>query len=1026
MDVRQRSPAMQHLPPLLRLLAISAVLSLCSLPQPATAGDLDERLLPASAKLATQKTSTRVNTPTQTAQSPATPVSPVPSDFEQEAFPPPTAGNLTWAERPDDEIFVFGLQLERYTLSDAFLIFYDGREAFVPLGSFLEALEFPITVDPESGTASGWYLNDDRAFSLDLHTSRVSIEGRVRPITPGRVERHPDDLYVSLSELESWFPLLLEVQFQELQISIRPLEPLPLQERIAREIRRAHLTDPQVTKKLQRIEPENDWFEWPFVDTSIQISGRNTANERQGQARQTTTVAGIIGGLDSEATTIASTDLENPNMRLRMGRQSLSGGLLGPLDARSFTIGDVSTPDLPLVAQNAVGRGFEISSFDLDRLEQTNRVTLRGELPIGWEVEVYRNGELLDFQTDQDIGNGRYEFVNLPTLSGFNEFRLVFFGPQGQKREEYERYFVSPELAEPDRTSFRLAFNQANRDLISFDDQQNSKTDDGENRFIFQAEHGLGETLSVTAGLALLSVDGERRQYLSTGAQTTLFGTLGNLDLAIDDTGGLAIGGRAQTQLGSWSLFGEQVWYQDFHSEQSGSGTADNHLRSSTTARINGHLPDFGLGHQPVSASIAHERGEDGNWQTTIFNRLSTVVRPLNLALSSNTRLSRDQETQSDARLLVSTLVDDFRLRGELGFDVAPDSQFTLAAFTTDWRINQDMGARAGLRHSRGEESITTASLGLNRQYENFYLGLNVDADSKGDYSARLGLSFSFGHNPANDTIEVRGRPFARQSAVSAQVFLDRDNDGQFGPGDEAIENAGFSGTRLPRETTTDQEGAAFVVGLQPYKAVDIALNEATLEDPYWMSAQPARQLVMRPGTTTSLQFPVIMTGEIDGIALLSAPSKTPLKSDPSQETSEIPSIVAPGETPTVPEIISDDLPHDIPGNTRGDIPDDVPKNLGSPGLDNSGQNLDLPAGAEPGTGLKVRVHDSQGTLVAESITAYDGFFFINRIPYGHYRLSLDPEQLALLGFEPGPTQELTITDDQPFAESLTLTAIKL
>ncbi|WP_020591245.1 hypothetical protein [Kiloniella laminariae] len=997
---------MRRFPPLIFLLTIAFTLHLGPLALSAKAGDLDEKLLPAFVKSKLQKTKAQSSETLQTAQSPGTPPPAPSSDLEQEVFPLPLPGELTWSERPDDEIFVFGLQLERYALSDAFLIFYDGREAFVPLGSFLEELEFPITVDPESGTASGWFLNDDRAFSLDLQAGQVTIQGRIRPITPGRVERHPDDLYVSLSELESWFPLLLEVRFQELQIAIRPLEPLPLQERIAREIRRAHLTDLHEIKKLQRIEPENDWFEWPFVDTSIQISGRNTANERQGQARQTTTVAGIFAGLDSEATTVASTDLENPNMRLRMGRRSLSGGLLGPLDARSFAIGDVSTPDLPLVAQNAVGRGFEISSFDLDRLEQTNRVTLRGELPVGWEVEVYRNGELLDFQTDQDIGNGRYEFANLPTLSGFNEFRLVFFGPQGQKREEYERYFVSPELAEPDRTSFRLAFNQANRDLISFDDQQNSKTDDGENRFIFQAEHGLGETLSVSAGLASLSVDGERHQYFSTGAQTTLFGTLGNLDLAIDDTGGLAIGGRVQTQVGSWSLFGEQVWYQDFHSEQSGSGSADNHLRSRSTARINGHLPDLGLGHQPVSASITHETGEDGNWQTNIFNRISTVVRPLNLALSSSTRLSRDQETQSDARLLVSTLVDDFRLRGELGFDVAPAQQFTLAAFTTDWRINQDMGARAGLRHSRGGESITTASLGLNRQYENFYLGLNVDADSKGDYGARLGLSFSFGHNPADDTIEVRGRPFARQSAVSAHVFLDRDNDGLFGPGDEAIENAGFKGSHLPRGTITDPEGSAFVVGLQPYKAVDIALNEATLEDPFWMSAQPTRELVMRPGTTTSLQFPVIMTGEIDGTVLLADTERPPLET-----------AAGPATIPNITEILPSYDPTARPG--------DAPKNLGSPGLDNSGGPTDLPSGTEPGAGINIRLHDSNGTLVAESITAYDGFFFLNRIPYGSYTLSLDPEQLSLLGYSPGPGQELTITDDQPFAESMILTAYR-
>ena len=44
----------------------------------------------------------------------------------------------------------------------------------------------------------------------------------------------PDDIYVSLSELQRWFPIVMELQFSDLAIQVRGLEPLPLQERIAR------------------------------------------------------------------------------------------------------------------------------------------------------------------------------------------------------------------------------------------------------------------------------------------------------------------------------------------------------------------------------------------------------------------------------------------------------------------------------------------------------------------------------------------------------------------------------------------------------------------------------------------------------------------------------------------------------------------------------------------------------------------------------------------------------------------------
>ena len=326
--------------------------------------------------------------------------------------------------------------------------------------------------------------------------------------------------------------------------------------------------------------------------------------------------------------------------------------------------------------------------------------------------------------------------------------------------------------------------------------------------------------------MASLSVDGERLNYLSAGLQTSLFGTLGQFDVAVDNNGGYALGGRAQTQLGSWSLFAEQSWFRDFYSEQTDEGRMTGHLRSRSSVRVNGHVPDFGLGHQPLSATLSHEQAEDGDWQTNFSGRLSTVIRPFNFSLSSNARLREGEDIDSDVRLLVGTLLGSFRLRGEVGYDIAPDPAFDQVLLSGDWRINQQFGARVGLRHRAGEREVTTATAGINRQFENFALGLNIEADSRGDYNARLGLSLAVGHNPAADRVEMRNKPFARHGAISARVFLDRDGDGVFSPGDEPIGDAGFTGPRIQRETYTEQDGTAFMVGIKPYREVEIGLSE--------------------------------------------------------------------------------------------------------------------------------------------------------------------------------------------------------
>ena len=857
------------------------------------------------------------------------------------------AAEPVWAERPDDELFVFGLRLDRYVLSDGLIVFYDGEEAFAPLGAVAALLEFPISVDPRAGTAKGWFLDEDRTFRLDLAGPSVEIAGRGHRLDPEDVERHPDDIYVSLRELQRWFPVVLELQFENLAIQVRGLEPLPLQERIAREERRRNLRHGTAQHDGDVIGPEERWIDWPFVDTSIELSGRRQTEEYHGRGSFTTTVAGIVAGLDSEATAIADSDQKVPNIRVRAGRRSLDGGLLGPLDAREYALGDVTTPDLPLVADNTVGRGLEVSSFDLDRLEQTNQVTLRGELPLGWEVEVYRNGELIDFQVDSDTNDGRYEFASLATVSGLNEFRLVFYGPQGQRRELVENYFVTPEFAEPGRTDFRFAANQRNRDLIDLDpDARSQQPDDGKGRVVFQLEHGLSETFSLGAGVASLSVDGERHNYGSVNLQGSVFGALAQLDAAVEDNGGLALGGRVQTRIGDWSFFGEQSFYEEFHSEQTDNTSVSGHLSSRSSLRLNGHLPDFGLGRQPLTASVSHDISENGDWQTDIFGRLSAFVRPLNLALSTNTRLRRDRDRDSDARLLVSTLMGDFRLRGEVAMNLAPEAGFDQVLLNADWRIDEEIGARFGIRHQGGDYELTSATVGVNYQFEHVALGLNVDGDSEGDYSARLGISFSLGRDPRDGRIAMHARPFARHGAVSAQVFLDRDNDGVFDADEPVIPNAGFSGPRLPRNLRTGEDGGAFIVGLEPYREVEIGLNEGTLEDPFWVSGRHPVRTVTRPGSATTLLFPVIETGEIDGTVMVGRPGDQRLR---------------------------------------------------------------------PGASLKVILTDLAGNVVAQTATAYDGYYFLERIPYGRYRLMLDPEQLETLGYVVDLPREISVGAEEPF-----------
>lgn len=69
----------------------------------------------------------------------------------------------------------------------------------------------------------------------------------------------------------------------------------------------------------------------------------------------------------------------------------------------------------------------------------------------------------------------------------------------------------------------------------------------------------------------------------------------------------------------------------------------------------------------------------------------------------------------------------------------------------------------------------------------------------------------------------------------------------------------------------------------------------------------------------------------------------------------------------------------------------------------------------EPGSGFRVMLADGNDEVIADVNSAYDGFFFIDRVPYGDYTLKLDDNQAAELGYAVGVTRQATIGSEEPF-----------
>jgi len=106
----------------------------------------------------------------------------------------------------------------------------------------------------------------------------------------------------------------------------------------------------------------------------------------------------------------------------------------------------------------------------------------------------------------------------------------------------------------------------------------------------------------------------------------------------------------------------------------------------------------------------------------------------------------------------------------------------------------------------------------------------------------------------------------ADNGSISARVFLDNDLDGQYGPDDTPVEGAMFDTGRGIIRETTNEEGVLLLTGLPAWRDVDVIIPPQGLEDPYWSPTSDGFTVKARPGKTSLVEFPVIVTGEIDGV----------------------------------------------------------------------------------------------------------------------------------------------------------------
>ena len=772
----------------------------------------------------------------------------------------------------DDDLLILEIRLGEFVLSEAVTAYKVKDGVCILLSDVISALDFPIEIDTETGVAEGWFLSEDRRFWFDRKRNLITLGSEPPRAVGAGWHDFPEGICVETELLSTWFPVDFSIDLGHSVIGLTSREPLPIEREAARQKLHATLRQkkPSDPAGLERLPTDYRIWDWPvaeiFSETRIRKNGE--AADQPSQSRFNLLAVGDLGHMSAITNMFGDTEEGVTSMRLQLQRIDPDGALLGPLGATELSLGDVATARSPLLAQSTAGRGVLVSSFPVERPDAFDRTTFRGPLPIGWEVELYRNAALIAVQKSGD--NGRYEFVDVPVLFGENHFRFEFYGPQGQRRSQENVVNVSAELVPKGHHFFHFVANQQDRDLIEIGEDNSDDPDKGTLRISTALRVGLTDDFSLGGEIARYSLDGEERINAGIDAHAAWAGAAWRGDFAVDERGGSAMELSVQRAFGAVSTLARYGRYFNYESEIIDAPDGDNLLQK-IDARADAILRPWDGVILPLTIDGAYLERESGRQEFNLTEALSLDIENVSVSNIVTAALVRNESARTadviSGTLLINRRLDNVFIRGEFNYELSPKAEGTELTLSGDVPLADLAILQTELSRDM-IENRTTVTAGFSRQFEKFAVGADISGDNDGNAEFIVSVSTSLGRNPLSGRLHATASGLT-SGAVAARVFIDENRNRRFDDGEKPVPGVGLLAGHQPVATRSDANGTVVVTNLPKYQDVSIIVDRGTIEDPYLSPALPGMRVAARPGLIVGADIPLVPTGEVDGTVRL-------------------------------------------------------------------------------------------------------------------------------------------------------------
>lgn len=832
-------------------------------------------------------------------------------------------------------LLLFSVTLDGLTLTDGMGAYGQADDPLLPVGELARLLEADVDVFPSERRIIGRLGEGRRALLVDLALGVARIAAQELKLESGDAAVTPTEIYLRVSALQKLLPLRVEVANDEATLKLQARERFPVQARLARMARRPDgsqiaLSDDETFK----IDQPYALFTPPGMD--VVLDGGLESSGHSGRLRYDLRLAGDLLWSNFQGFIGSDDEGRASNVRVLLQRRSVEGDLLGPLHAREITAGDTFAPGLPIGPRSIAGRGISFSTAPIEQTNIFNRIDLRGELPPGYDVELYVN-DVLRGSTNQAV-NGRYEFLNVPLSPGLNVLRTVTYSPRGERQEEVQVINVGAALLRPGEA--RVSFGVVDQDqpLIRVRRLDGVFLGDAGiyarrgRRAVLSLDYGLTNLISLTAGVAQVpQIGGGKLGVYTVGGRTSLFGLATQFDVAADGHGGsgqsLALAGQFRNISGVL----RHAEYQDNFVDENNLGfnprlalERRSELTLDSSVNLRGRIV-------PVSVRAIRNEYTGGDNDFLAAARASSSLAKVLISTGLEYRRQAYRPARPNDTLIGYITASTFRgyrwqIRTTFDYEVVPDFQARFLTVTLDRRLSDAWSLRFGV----GQPLVRTQ--GWNAVVSSIYTTRYGDLALTGEYDNALGdwrvsaqWNFGLSYDPERGAYDLtRTGPGSGGSALF-NAFIDDNGDGVRQASEAPSPNVSIEGGGR-RGLVTDKDGHAMITGLGGGPTAQLEVNLEKIDNPSVKTPSTRLRLRPRPGSVARIDFPMRPTGEVM----------------------------------VKVELLRDD-----------------------------GQKVGL-------SSVRVQLTPERGD-VADSVTEFDGSAVFSALPIGTYKLSLDPRQAEKL-----------------------------